>query len=162
MKLNQLPAVPGTEKNRKRRGRGSASGLGCTAGRGNKGQKSRSGGYQLVGFEGGQMPLQRRLPKRGFTNIFKKSYAIVNVGDLEKIFRAKSRIDAETLQAKGLVNKIGDGIKLLADGEVNKAYAVTVDKASKAAIAKIEKAGGSVTLTAAAKETEAEAAPKAE
>lgn len=146
MKLNELPAIPGTEKNRKRRGRGPGSGLGCTAGRGNKGQKSRSGGFHRVGFEGGQMPLQRRLPKRGFTNIFKKRYALVNLRDLEKRFDADADVNLESLQACGLVNKVGDGVKLLGTGAVSKAFKVTVDKASKAAIAAIEKAGGSVTL----------------
>ncbi len=146
MKLNQLPSSPANRKGAKRRGRGMSSGLGKTSGRGQKGQKCRSGGYHIVGFEGGQMPLQRRLPKRGFKNPFKKVFALVNVGDLE-IFDTGAEVDAEVLRGKGLVGHLGDGVKLLADGELTKALIIQVDRISKAARAKVEAAGGQVILS---------------
>lgn len=145
MKLNELPVIPGNTQSRKRKGQGSGSGNGKTAGRGQKGQKSRSGGYHRVGFEGGQMPLQRRLPKRGFRNPFRKEYAIIKTGDLEQ-FAADSRIGLEELKASGLVTNMRDGIKLLANGTLTKAVTIAVDKASKNAIAIIEAAGGKVEL----------------
>ncbi len=122
-----------------------SSGLGKTSGRGQKGQKSRSGGYHMVGFEGGQMPLQRRLPKRGFKNPFKKTFALVNVKDLE-VFEAGAEVDAEALRGKGLIGRNGHGVKLLADGELTKALNIQVDRASKSARAKVEAAGGKVIL----------------
>lgn len=126
-------------------GRGSGSGLGKTAGRGTKGQKSRSGGGTAPWFEGGQMPLQRRIPKRGFTNIFKKSFSIINVKDLER-FDPGTTIGPEQLIQAGLVATAQDGIKLLADGEVTHPFTVQVHKASAAATSKIEAAGGRVEL----------------
>lgn len=148
MKLNELPVIPGNAQTRKRKGQGSGSGLGKTAGRGQKGQKSRSGGYHKVGFEGGQMPLQRRLPKRGFRNPFRKEYAIVKAGDLEQ-FESGARIGLEELKAANLVGKVKDGVKLLSNGELTKSVTIVVDKASKAAVTKVEAAGGKVELPAA-------------
>lgn len=146
MKLNQLPSPHGSNKAPKRVGRGMGSGHGKTSCRGMKGQKARSGGYHKLGFEGGQQPLQRRLPKRGFTNIFKKHYQLVSIEDLEK-FEAQAEVGLAEFQARGLVRKVvGDGVKLLADGELTKALTVRVDKASQAAIAKVEAAGGKVIL----------------
>ncbi|MBF0283017.1 MAG: 50S ribosomal protein L15 [Magnetococcales bacterium] len=149
MKLNELPGVPGSEQEPKRKGRGIGSGNGKTAGRGHKGQHARSGGYHRVGFEGGQMPLQMRLPKRGFHSPFRKFFALVNVGDLEKAFESGAEINLEALRAKGLVNKVLDGVKLLADGDVTKSFKVFVDRASSSAVAKIEGAGGQVTVSSA-------------
>ena len=143
MKLNELRPAEGSTKNRKRVGRGPGSGLGKTSGRGHKGQKSRSGSTSLKGFEGGQMPLQRRLPKFGFTNIFKKKYSIVKVGDLS-IFEANSVVDFAALAEAGLVDKVLDGVKVLADGELKIPVTLKVDKVSKAAKVKVEAAGGKV------------------
>ncbi len=140
MKLHELSPAAGSNKSAKRKGRGHASGNGKTAGYGHKGQKARSGSKK-AGFEGGQMPLQRRLPKRGFNNIFGTHYAIVKVGDLD-IFEAGSVVDAKALIEKGLVKKPLDGIKLLGDGEVNKALTVQLAAYSASAKEKIEKAGG--------------------
>ncbi len=145
MDLNELKPIAGSKKNRKRVGRGVGSGLGKTCGRGQKGQKSRSGGGIPARFEGGQMPLTRRLPKRGFYNRFGKHIAIVNVGDLGS-FDKGAVVDVQALQDNGLVNKVGDGVKLLANGDVDKALTVRVHKVSKAARSKIEAAGGSVEL----------------
>ena len=145
MRLEDLAPPKGAKSSRKRVGRGSGSGLGMTAGRGTKGQKSRSGGGTAPWFEGGQMPLQRRIPKRGFTNIFKKSYSIVNVGDLGR-FAPGSEIGPKELIQIGLVATAKDGIKLLADGEIEHAFTVQVHKASAAAISKVEAAGGHVEL----------------
>jgi large subunit ribosomal protein L15 len=119
MKLDDLAPPRGAKRTPKRLGRGSGSGLGMTAGRGTKGQKSRSGGGTPPWFEGGQMPLQRRVPKRGFTNIFKKSYAVVNLRDLER-FPPGSEIGPETFLRSGLVRKLRDGIKLLAEGTLTR------------------------------------------
>ena len=145
MKLEDLAPAPGAKKTRKRVGRGSGSGLGKTAGKGAKGQKARSGGGTPPWFEGGQMPLQRRIPKRGFTNIFKKSFAVINLRDLEQ-FAAGSEIGPEQLRQTGLVKKVRDGIKLLAQGDIAKALTVRVHEASVAAKSKIEAAGGRVEL----------------
>lgn len=145
MKLNQLPASPAGRIEAKRKGQGMASGNGKTAGRGQKGQKSRSGGYHKVGFEGGQMPLQRRLPKRGFTNPFRKTYALLKVGDLE-IFSGETDIKLANLIEKKLVGSLKDGIKLLADGDLTKAVVIHVDKASQSARSKVEAAGGKVII----------------
>jgi large subunit ribosomal protein L15 len=148
MKLNELPASPINRKEPKRVGRGMASGTGKTSGRGQKGQKSRSGGFHKVGFEGGQMPLQRRLPKRGFNNIFRKVYSLVNVEDLE-VFDADTEVTIELLKAKGLVRKdIRAGIKLLGNGTLTKKLTINVDRVSKTAKEKVENAGGTVTLSA--------------
>ena len=141
MKLHELKAVPGATKVAKRKGRGHATGNGTTAGRGMNGQKSRSGGGVRPGFEGGQMPLYRRIPKRGFTNIWAKEYAICNVEDLNK-FEAGTVVTAEMLQDAGLINKLYDGVKVLGNGTLNVALTVQATKFTKSAIEKIEAAGG--------------------
>ncbi len=143
MRLDDLKPAPGSRKRRKRVGRGEGSGHGKTSCRGSKGQKARSGGQVPPSFEGGQMPLQRRLPKRGFKSPFKKHYAIVHVGDLER-FEAGSILDPEALLKSGLLKKLGDGVKLLSDGELNRALTVKVHKLSAKAREKIEAAGGKV------------------
>ena len=143
MNLNDLKPAPGSKKEATRKGRGSGSGLGKTAGRGHKGQKARSGGGVRPGFEGGQMPLQRRIPKRGFTNIFRKNIAVVSLEDLN-IFEADATITPELLWEAGLIKGNIDGVKVLANGEVTKAYTVVVHGCSKAAAEKIEAAGGKV------------------
>lgn len=141
MKLHELSPSYGANKAPKRIGRGPASGQGKTAGKGHKGQKARSGGGVRIGFEGGQMPLQRRIPKRGFNNIFATKYAIVNVADLDK-FENGSVVDAEALKAAGLVKKTLDGIKVLGQGEISKNLTVKAAAFSASAKAKIEAAGG--------------------
>ena len=141
MKLYELSPAPGSKKSRKRLGRGAGSGLGKTSGKGNKGQNARSGGGVRPGFEGGQMPLQRRVPKRGFNNIFAKRYAIVNVGDLER-FENGSRVDFKSLKAAGLVKKQYDGLKVLGDGSLTKKLTVSASKFSNSAKMKIENLGG--------------------
>lgn len=143
MDLSNLKPALGSTKTRKRLGRGAGSGLGKTAGKGHKGQKARSGGSIKAGFEGGQMPLQRRLPKRGFTSLDKKVYSLVNLRDLE-LFEADSVIDIEALALAGLVNKVIDGVKILGDGALTKALTVKAHKFSKSAQEKIEAAGGKV------------------
>ncbi|MBR3870417.1 MAG: 50S ribosomal protein L15 [Clostridia bacterium] len=143
MKLHELSPAYGSTAEPKRKGRGAGSGNGKTGGRGHKGQKARSGGGVRPGFEGGQMPLQRRLPKRGFKNIFATKYAIINVSDLE-VFEAGSTVTVAELTEKGLVNKTYDGVKLLGNGEITKNITVKVSKASESAKAKIEAAGGKV------------------
>ena len=143
MKLNELSPAKGSRKAPKRLGRGVGSGTGKTAGRGTKGYNSRSGGGVRPGYEGGQMPLQRRLPKRGFTNIFKKNIAIINVRDLAR-FENGSVIDADALIQAGLVKGKRDGIKLLGHGEIQFAVDVKVNQISKSAREKIEAAGGKV------------------
>jgi len=147
LKLNNLGAPKGANRDRKRRGRGPGSGQGKTGGRGHKGQKARSGGGIPPWFEGGQMPLNRRLPKRGFTNIFKKSYQLVNLDELEARFETGSTVDAASLVQAGLVKHADRPIKLLARGKVEKSLQVSVTKASRAAVAAVEAAGGSVTVT---------------
>jgi len=142
LSLANLSPQAGSTKQRKRLGRGPGSGHGKTAGRGHKGFKSRSGSGIKPGFEGGQMPLQRRLPKRGFNNIFKKEYALVSLSQLN-LLAGDEVITAETLVAAGIVKK-GVLIKVLANGEVTNALKVQVDKISKAAQSKIETAGGTV------------------
>jgi large subunit ribosomal protein L15 len=141
MDLSQLKPAPGSTKSRKRIGRGPGSGTGKTAGKGHKGQKARSGGGVKPGFEGGQMPLQRRLPKRGFTSLNKKDFNLVNLRDLD-CFEAGSVVSLELYGQAGLVKKMKDGIKVLADGELTKALTVQAHKFSKAAAEKIEAAGG--------------------
>jgi large subunit ribosomal protein L15 len=143
MKLNELSPAKGSRKAPKRLGRGVSSGTGKTAGRGTKGYNSRSGGGVRPGYEGGQMPLQRRLPKRGFTNIFKKNIAVINVRDLAR-FEKGSVVDAEVLVQAGLVKGKRDGIKLLGQGEVKFALDVKVNQVSKSAREKVEAAGGKV------------------
>lgn len=143
MKLHELKPKSGSKSKPKRVGRGKGSGLGKTSGRGHKGQGSRSGGSMRPGFEGGQMPLQRRIPKRGFYNRFRKEYAVVNVEDLNR-FRKGSVVDTVALVKAGLVNKIKDGVKILGRGEISKSLTVRVDKISSSASEKIIAAGGSV------------------
>jgi large subunit ribosomal protein L15 len=138
MKLHELSPAKGSKHSRKRVGRGPGSGLGKTAGRGEKGQKSRTGYSSRPGFEGGQMPLVRRVPKRGFTNIFKTEYAVVNVGDLAEL---EGEINPESLAGHGLVRS-GRLVKVLGEGEISKALRITANKFSKSARAKIEAAGG--------------------
>ena len=145
MKINDLSPAEGSKKKRKRVGRGPGSGHGKTACRGHKGQNSRSGGGVRPGFEGGQMPLQRRLPKRGFTNIFKKEYNIINIEDLNR-FEADTLLDPEAFQKVGLVKKMMDGIKLLGNGEIARPVVVRIHKVSKAAKEKVEAAGGKVEI----------------
>ncbi len=143
-----LKAPYGANKKKKIVGRGSSSGLGTTAGKGNKGQQSRSGGKVYVGFEGGQMPLYRRIARRGFSNYwFKKDVAIVNLIDLEAKFADGDTVNKDTLVLKGLVSKSDKLIKILANGEVTKKLNVTVNKISSSAKEKLEKAGGTVTVT---------------
>ena len=143
MNLSNLKPSKGSQKARKRVGRGPGSGHGKTSCRGHKGQNSRSGGGAPLGFEGGQMPLTRRLPKRGFTNIFKKRYALINITDLA-IFGKDSIVDEVALVEKGLVGKVYDGIKLLGNGEIDKPITLKVHKWSKAAMDKIVAAGGKI------------------
>ena len=150
MKLQELSDNPGARHNSKRVGRGIGSGKGKTAGRGHKGQKSRAGAT-IKGFEGGQMPLYRRVPKRGFTNIFRKRYAEVNIGRLQqaiddKKIDAKKTIDSEILLASGVVQRLHDGVRLLAKGDLNAKITIEVSGASKAAMELVEKAGGKVVI----------------
>ncbi|MGN0648999.1 MAG: 50S ribosomal protein L15 [Oscillospiraceae bacterium] len=142
MKLYELQPAAGSVKDVKRIGRGHGSGNGKTAGKGHKGQKARSGGSIRPGFEGGQMPLQRRMPKRGFNNIFATVYATVNVSDLEARFESGAVVDADALKSCGLVKDAKDGIKVLGDGELTKALTVRAAKFTGSAQEKIEKAGG--------------------
>lgn len=147
MRLNDLKPAPGAKHRRKRIGCGESSGRGKTAGKGNKGQKARSGASIRPGFEGGQMPLNRRLPKKGFSNAkFRTEYAVVNLSSLEAKFEDGATIDEAALRAVGLVQGgAWDGVKVLAMGDLTKKFTVQVDKVSAAAQEKIEKAGGSVT-----------------
>ena len=143
MQLHNLFPFPEERKTRRRVGRGSGSGLGCTAGKGNKGQNARSGGGVRPGFEGGQMPLYRRLPKRGFNNYnFATRYAIVNLTDLCGKFEDGAVVDTDAMINAGLVNNVLDGVKVLGDGEMTKNLTVKAAAFSKSAIAKIEAAGG--------------------
>ena len=146
MKLTELRPAKGAKTASKRVGRGKGSGLGKTAGRGDKGMRSRSGRGTRPGYEGGQMPLQRRLPKRGFHNVFRKEYSILNVRDLNR-FDAGSQVDIDALLAAGIVKNVRDGVKLLGDGEVTRAVTVKVDKASKEAARKVIAAGGTLEVT---------------
>lgn len=164
MRLNELRDNPGAKKARTRVGRGLGSGKGRTAGRGHKGQKARSG-VAIKGFEGGQMPIHRRLPKRGFKNIFRKQYAVVNLGRLQqaidgKKIDAKKPVTIEALVAAGVVGRVRDGVRLLAKGELRAKVNIEVTGASAAAIAAVEKAGGTVKVTISAEETKAAAEAK--
>ena len=150
MRLNEISDNQGATKDRKRVGRGAGSGTGKTSGRGHKGQKSRAGAT-INGFEGGQMPIYRRLPKRGFKNSFRKQYRIVNVDDIQKAIdagkiKAGAELDAKSLQDFGIVGKGKSGIRVLGRGKINVAVNLYVAGASKTAIAAIEKAGGKVTV----------------
>jgi large subunit ribosomal protein L15 len=150
MKLNDLRDKDGATHSKKRLGRGIGSGSGKTAGRGVKGQKARSG-VAINGFEGGQMPLYRRLPKRGFNNIFAKSFTVVSLARIQaaldaKKLDAKTIVTAEALVAAGVIRRVKDGVRILSDGDIKSKLTFDVAGASKAAIEKIEKAGGSVKL----------------
>ena len=145
MKLHEISPKPGARKRKKRIGRGPGSGHGKTSGRGHKGQNARSGGGVGRGFEGGQMPIHRRLPKRGFTNIFRKEYEILNIKDL-KVFDPEEEVGIEELKDKGIIHGKGVGVKLLGDGDISYPLFVRVHKASKTAIEKITNSGGKVEL----------------
>lgn len=148
MQINDLRPARGSNKERKRLGRGTGSGLGTTAGRGNKGQNARKSGQVRQGFEGGQMPLIRRIPKRGFNNArFATVFECVNVGDINDRFDAGETVNVITLKERGLVNGNKDGVKVLGDGEITKKLVFDVDKYSKSADEKIKKAGGTITST---------------
>ncbi len=144
MRLSELSPAPGSRKKRKRVGRGPGSGHGKTSCKGHKGQKSRSGGGVKPGFEGGQMPLQRRLPKRGFTNIFRKEYSIVNIGALDKL--QETAITPEYLVKEGIVKKLQDGIKILGWGEITRPVTVKAHAFSASAKEKITRAQGSIEI----------------
>ncbi|MFU0799772.1 MAG: 50S ribosomal protein L15 [Xylanivirga thermophila] len=141
MKIHELKPAEGAVVSPKRVGRGTGSGLGKTSGRGHKGQKARSGGGVRPGFEGGQMPLSRRLPKRGFTNIFAKVYSEVNLAQLE-VFEEGTVVTPDLLVEKGIIKKLNDGVKILGDGEISKKLIVRAHKFSKTAQQKIEAVGG--------------------
>jgi large subunit ribosomal protein L15 len=156
MKLNEIRDNPGSRKPRMRIGRGIGSGKGKTGGRGGKGQTARAG-VAIKGFEGGQMPLHRRLPKRGFNNIFARSYNEVGLGRVQQAIDAgkldaKAPVTAEALVAAGVIRRVKDGVRLLANGEIKAKVAFDIAGASKAAIAAVEKAGGSVKVPVAAPE----------
>jgi len=158
MKLNEIRDNAGARSNRKRVGRGIGSGTGKTSGSGHKGQKARSG-VSINGFEGGQMPIHRRLPKRGFNNIFRKQFVVVNIGSLQaavdaKKINASKPIDIEALKAAGLVTKAKDGVRLLGNGELSAKVNIEVAGASASAIAAVEKAGGSVKVISVSKGNE--------
>ena len=142
MKLHELSPANGSTKARKRIGRGAGSGQGKTAGKGHKGQKARAGRGMRPGFEGGQMPLQRRIPKRGFVNIFAKEIAIVNLSAIDEKFADGAVVDVEALIEAGLVKKTLDGVKVLGNGEISKKLTVKANAFSESAKAKIEAAGG--------------------
>lgn len=145
MKLNELSPAPGSRKKRKRIGRGPGSGHGKTSCKGHKGQKARSGASRNIGFEGGQMPLQRRLPKRGFYNIFSKEYSIVNLNQIEARDNL-SEVTPQVLLELRIISKLKDGVKILAKGDITRPVNVVVHAISKEAREKIIKAGGSVEL----------------
>ena len=142
MKLNELKPVAGARHAKKRVGRGVGSGMGKTATRGHKGQNARSGGGVRPAFEGGQTPLFKRLPKRGFTNVSHKEYAVVNLGDINQKFEAGAQVDVVALKNAGLVKKEYEGVKVLGNGELNKALTIKAAKFSKSALEKISQAGG--------------------
>lgn len=142
MKLNELTPAPGSVKEAKRKGRGAGSGNGKTAGKGHKGQKARSGGGVRPGFEGGQMPLQRRVPKRGFNNIFATSYVAINVGVLDQKFNDGDVVDAAAIKSSGIIKNTRDGIKILGEGTLTKKLTVKAAAYSESAKQKIEEAGG--------------------
>ena len=145
MRLNDIKPAPGAKSSRRRVGRGIGSGPGKTAGRGHKGQKARSGGFHKIGFEGGQMPLHRRLPKRGFSSPFPKTFAVVNVESLNA-FAAGDTVTPETLAGRRIVRALRDGVKILGDGELKIALTVRAHAFSKSAQEKIARAGGKVEL----------------
>jgi large subunit ribosomal protein L15 len=144
--LNNLRPAEGATHKKKRVGRGPGSGLGKTAGRGNKGQKSRSGYSAKIGFEGGQMPLHRRLPKRGFTNIFKKEWIEISLASLEQNFNANEDVTPELLHERGLIKKAKRDVVVLGTGDITKALRISAHRFTKSAREKIEKAGGAATV----------------
>ena len=146
LSLNNLKPAAGSTHKKKRVGRGPGSGLGKTAGRGHKGQKSRSGYSSKIGFEGGQMPLQRRLPKRGFTNIFKKQWIEIGLAKIEENFNAGDEVTPEILHQRGLIKKAKHDLVILGTGEVSKALKISAHRFTKTAKDKIEKAGGAATI----------------
>ena len=152
MKLESLTPAKGSRRNRKRIGRGPGSGTGKTSGRGHKGQKSRSGYSRRLGFEGGQMPLIRRVPKRGFTNIFSSEIAIVNVSELDR-FADGTIVDTDLLIQEGCIKKVLDGVKILGKGDLSKKLVVHAQAFSAGARTKIEAAGGSVEIVSLKKPT---------
>ena len=147
MKLSDLKPIPGSRKSRKRVGRGTGSGLGTTAGYGNKGQRATSGGTKGKSFEGGQLPLTRRIPKRGFKNPFRKEYAIINIADLV-LFKGMEKVGIEDILKTGLFKKLRDGVKLLSMGDIDFPIKISVHKASQKAIDKIKAKGGDVEVIA--------------
>ncbi|HEX8177106.1 MAG TPA: 50S ribosomal protein L15 [Pyrinomonadaceae bacterium] len=161
MGLNNLHAAEGSTHKKKRLGRGPGSGLGKTAGRGNKGQKSRSGYSGKVGFEGGQMPLHRRLPKRGFTNIFKKEWIEISLSSLDKNFEANDEVTPQVLHERGLIKKAKHDVVVLGTGELSKALRISAHRFTKSAREKIERAGGAATLIERQAQTEADEQPTA-
>ena len=146
LSLNNLRPAKGSTHRKKRLGRGPGTGLGKTSGRGEKGQKSRSGYSMKIGFEGGQMPLHRRLPKRGFTNIFKKRWIEVSLAALEKNFAPNDEVTPEVMHHRGIIKKAKHDIVVLGNGEVSKSLKVSAHRFTKSAREKIEKAGGVVTV----------------
>jgi len=163
MELSKLKPKKGARHAKKRVGRGPGSGHGKTAGRGEKGQKSRTGYSRQLGFEGGQMPLHRRLPKRGFNNIFRLDFAEINLDRLQqaidaKLVDAKETVTVESLVKAGVIRRAKDGLRLLGRGELKAKLAIEVHGASKSAVAAVEKAGGTVKILAPAKKEEGEAA----
>jgi large subunit ribosomal protein L15 len=163
MKLNEISDNPGSRKRRMRIGRGIGSGKGKTGGRGGKGQTARTG-VRLKGYEGGQMPLHRRLPKRGFNNIFRREFAVINLGRLQRAvdegkLASGDTVSGESLRKSGLVGRVRDGLRLLAKGELKVPLTIEVAGASKAAVAAVEKLGGRVIISAPAKPVGGEAAP---
>lgn len=142
MKIHELTPAPGSVKEAKRKGRGAGSGNGKTAGKGHKGQKARSGGGVRPGFEGGQMPLQRRIPKRGFNNIFATNYVAINVGVLDQKFNDGDVVDAAAIKSSGIIKNTKDGIKILGEGTLTKKLTVKAAAYSESAKQKIEEAGG--------------------
>src|SRR5712675_605916 len=157
MKLSDIADNAGSRKKRMRVGRGIGSGKGKTAGRGGKGQTARSG-VRIKGFEGGQMPLHRRLPKRGFNNIFRLDFAEINLDRLQEAVDAKETVTVESLVKAGVIRRAKDGLRLLGRGELKAKLAIEVHGASKSAVAAVEKAGGTVKILAPAKKEEGEAA----
>src|ERR1700694_4077629 len=149
LSLNSLYPAKGSTHRKKRLGRGPGTGLGKTSGRGEKGQKSRSGYSMKIGFEGGQMPLHRRLPKRGFTNIFKKKWIEVSLAALEKAFANNDEVTPEVMHHRGIIKKAKHDIVVLGNGEVSKSLKVSAHRFTKSAREKIEKAGGAVTVIGA-------------
>lgn len=149
LSLNNLKPAKGSTHKKKRVGRGPGSGLGKTAGRGEKGQKSRSGYSRKLGFEGGQMPLHRRLPKRGFTNVFKKRWLEVSIGALDQHFKADEEVTPELLHERGIIKKAKYDVVVLGNGELSKALRITAHRFTKSAREKIEKAGGAASVIGA-------------